>query len=148
MIYINEFMEETIYLKDLESKTPNYLRKFLDYYKEYKSLLSEINKKIQAIAISKKGYQLKNIKVRVEYFDYLSYGSRFTTSDKPLYISREEPLIDIFEGIDDDIKKIYARAIYEEMKNIRQDYIDIIKDMEKFMKNEEPLSDRIKEIIF
>jgi hypothetical protein len=148
MIYINEFMEETIYLKDLKSKTPTYLRKFLECYKEYKSLLSEINKKIQAIVISKRGCKLKDIKVRVEYFDYLSYGSRFTTTDEPLYISREEPLIDIFEEIDDDMKKIYARAMYEEMKNIRQEYVDIIKDMESFMKSEEPLSEKVKEIIF
>lgn len=118
------------------------LREVLDFYKEYVNALSEINKKIKSVMVSKKDYDLKNLKATVDFFDYDLYLA------ENQYYEGDGRNAEIYKNLDVNESKIFMRAIFEEMKNIREDYIKIIKELDLFLDNKIELSDELERMIF
>lgn len=118
------------------------LREVLDFYKEYVNALSEINKKIKSVMVSKKDYDLKNLKATVDFFDYDLYLA------ENQYYEGNGRNAEIYKNLDVNESKIFMRAIFEEMKNIREDYIKIIKELDLFLDNKIELSDELERMIF
>lgn len=118
------------------------LREVLDFYKEYMNALSEINKKIKSVMVSKKDYDLKELKATVDFFDYDLYLA------ENQYYEGNGRNAEIYKNLDVNESKIFMRAIFEEMKNIREDYIKIIKELDLFLDNKIELSDELERMIF
>lgn len=118
------------------------LREVLDFYKEYMNALSEINKKIKSVMVSKKDYDLKELKATVDFFDYDLYLA------ENQYYEGDGRNAEIYKNLDVNESKIFMRAIFEEMKNIREDYIKIIKELDLFLDNKIELSDELERMIF